>query len=65
MQNPAIFATSSTGTLELDEVFQLSAGASYSINGSVSFTPEPATGFLLVGGLVAMAALARRRRLSR
>ena len=65
MQNPAIFATSETGTLELDEVFQLSGGASYSISGSVSFTPEPATGILLGGGLLAIAAFARRRRLSR
>jgi hypothetical protein len=64
MQNPAIFATSSTGTLELDDVFLLSAGASYAISGSVNFTPEPATGVLLGGGLLAIAAFARRRRQS-
>ena len=62
MQNPAIFAGSSSGTLELDEVFQLSAGDSYSISGGVSFTPEPATGSLLVGGLLVFAGLAWWRR---
>jgi hypothetical protein len=52
-----------TGTLELDAAFILSAGDSYNLTGSTSFnsTPEPATGVLLGAGLVAIAALARRR----
>jgi hypothetical protein len=53
-----------TGTLELDVAFILSAGDSYNFTGSASFnsTPEPATGVLLGAGLAAIATLARRRR---
>jgi hypothetical protein len=51
-----------TGTLEVDAAFILSAGDSYNVTGSTSFTPEPATAFLLGAGLLAMAGLVRRSR---
>lgn len=57
----ASLANTSTGTLELDVSYQLSVGDSYNVSGSASLTPEPATGVLLGAGLVAIAALARRR----
>jgi|SRR5579872_2061710 len=49
-----------TGTLELDVAFALSAGDSYSVNGSVNLVPEPGTNVLLAAGLVALIGLARR-----
>jgi hypothetical protein len=54
----------STGTLEVDAVFNLSATGSYNVSGSASFTPEPASGVLLSAGLLAMLGLARRRLLN-
>jgi len=61
MQTVTNLETTGSGTFEMDTAFVLSANASYNVTGSVTFAPEPATGVLLGAGLVAIAALARRR----
>jgi hypothetical protein len=53
----------SSGTLELDVVFNLSTGDTYNVSGSTGFvtTPEPGSGISLVAGLLSMIGLAQLR----
>lgn len=57
-------AFGAAGGLQVEENFILSAGDGYNVNGTATLsngTPEPASAVLLVTGILAMAALARRR----